>query len=168
MKLTIKLFQILLFFFSAFCIADDTTVYLQSKVSQLKKEANNASANIVEVHRGDTFKILKTEGLWLQVEFNKNVGWISKILTSKSKPIGEADLLKDYGNSQSKEKSARKRSSEYAVSAATRGLTATERNRNNINKSRSNREALKDLDEDAKVSPDEVDEFVKKGSLNEK
>lgn len=169
---TLSLFlptSVLLFIFSVSItsIADGDKVFVQSKTTSLKKDPKMDSPVVINVNRGDELKIIKSEGMWLFVESNKNQGWISKILTSKTKPIGQADLLNDYGSSMSKEKSARKRTSEYAVSAATRGLAATERNRSSLNKARSNREALKNLDELSKTNNEEIEGFIKEGSLNE-
>ncbi len=166
-KLITMMIFIFCFSYTNTTLAEGEIIFVQSKTTSLKKEPKMDAENLISLKRGDELKVLKSEGMWIFVESNKSQGWISKILTSKNKPIGEADLLKDYGNSMSKEKSARKRTSEYAVSAATRGLAATERNRSSLNKSRSNREALKNLDTSSKTEPSELESFIKEGSLNE-
>jgi hypothetical protein len=136
-------------------------LFVQAKTTQLKKDPNNTSENLTEVKRGDELKVVATQGMWLQVESKAKVGWISKILTSPIKPVGQAELLNDT-KVNSDAKTSRRRSNEYAVSAAARGLTATERNRNSVNKQRSNRQAVADLDK-VKLDDKEVDDFKKEG-----
>lgn len=148
-------------FFSAKSFADQKNVFVKAKSIQLKKDANNASESVAELSRGTELKVLATQGLWLQVELQNKVGWISKVFTSDIKPVGQAELLNDT-KVNSDAKSSRRRSNEYAVSAAARGLTATERNRNSVNKQRSNRQAVADLDK-VKVEDKEVDTFKKEG-----
>jgi hypothetical protein len=142
-------------------LAADQILYVQAKTTQLKKDPDKTSENIIEVKRGEELKVLSIQGLWLQVESQTKVGWISKILTSAIKPVGQAELLNDT-KVNSDAKTSRRRSNEYAVSAAARGLTATERNRNSVNKQRSNRQAVADLDK-VKVEESEVDKFKKEG-----
>jgi hypothetical protein len=147
--------------FSANSFAEQKNVFVKAKSIQLKKDANNASESLAELSRGTELKVLATQGLWLQVESQNKVGWISKVFTSDIKPVGQAELLNDT-KINSDAKSSRRRTNEYAVSAAARGLTATERNRNSVNKQRSNRQAVADLDK-VKVEDKEVDTFKKEG-----
>jgi hypothetical protein len=142
--------------------AENKNVYVKAKSIQLKKEANNTSESLMDLNRGDELKVLATQGLWLQVESHNKVGWISKVFTSDVKPVGQAELLTD-SKVNSTAKTSRRRSNEYAVSAAARGLTATERNRNSINKQRSNKQAVADLDK-VKVEDKEVDNFKDEGT----
>jgi hypothetical protein len=148
-------------FFSITSSAEEQSVYVKAKSIQLKKEPNNSADSLIELVRGDKLKVLTTQGLWLQVESKEKVGWISKVFTSDIKPVGQTELLND-SKVNSAAKTSRRRSNEYAVSAAARGLTATERNRNSVNKQRSNRQAVSDL-EKIKVEDKEVDQFKNEG-----
>jgi hypothetical protein len=139
----------------------DQTVFVQSQSTQVKKEAKPSSENLLEVRRGDELKLLSSQGMWLQVEINGKTGWIMKLLTSPNKPVGQADLV-NASKINSEAKTSRRRSNEFAVSAAARGLTATERNRNSINKQRSNRQAVTDL-ENIKVDDKDLEQFKKEG-----
>lgn len=157
----LKYFASVIFFLFVFKAYADPMVYVQSQNTQIKKEAKPTAENLIDVKRGDELKLLSSQGMWLQVEFQGKSGWIMKLLTSPNKPVGQADLV-NASKINSDAKTSRRRSNEFAVSAAARGLAATERNRNSVNKQRSNRQAVSDL-ENIKIEEQEVDQFKKEG-----
>lgn len=156
------------FLFVTFAFAaDPDSVFVQSQSTQLRKDPQASAAPVAELKRGDALTVLKREGPWLQVKTSANAeGWVPKILTSTVKPIGQAQLLKDTANLDSNAKTSRRRTSDYAVSAATRGLAASERHRPGDEAFRSNRKAVDEL-EKVRVSPDQVKKFKQEGQLSE-
>jgi len=145
--------------------ADPTTIYIQSQSTQLRKEPQSNAPAVVELKRGDELTVLKREGMWIQVKAtNQSEGWVPKILTSTMKPVGQAQLLKDTANIDSNAKTSRRRTTDYAVSAATRGLSATERHRPGDENFRSNRKAVDEL-EKIQVSPQQIKTFKDEAQL---
>lgn len=158
----IKLFTFFHFAFSA----DSNTVYLQSQTTQLKKDPQTQSTSVMELKRGDELTILQKEGIWLQVKTaNNSEGWIPKILTSKVKPLGQAQLLKDTANLDSNAKTSRRRTTDYAVSAATRGLASSDRHRPGDESFRSNRQAVEELEGKINLTPQQVKQFKDEANL---
>jgi hypothetical protein len=145
--------------------ADAEVVYLQSQTTQLRAEPKAGSPTVLDLKRGDQLAVLKKEGLWLQVKTTTNSeGWVPKILTSTIKPLAQAQLLKDSENLDTKAKSSRRRTTDYAVSAATRGLSAGERHRPGDENFRSNRKAVDEL-EKIKLAPEQVKKFKEEASI---
>ncbi len=154
-------------FYSTFLFAaDPTLVFLQSQSSQLKKDPQASAPSIQELKRGDELNVIKKEGIWLFVKTtNKTEGWVPKILTSTVKPLGQAQLLKDTANLDSSAKTSRRRTTDYAVSAATRGLAAGERHRPGEESFRSNRLAVDEMEKNIKLSPEKVKKFKEEAQL---
>lgn len=125
-------------------------VYVTAASAKLKAEAKAGAADVGAITRGTELTVKTEQGPWLEVTDGKASGWISKLFISPTKPIGQAELLKD--SKVTDEQMSRKRASGYSVSAATRGLSATSRNRNE--KFRSNNKALEELE--AKSVNDQV------------
>lgn len=147
--------------------ADPTLVYLQSQTSQLKKEPQAQAPSLQELKRGDELNVIKKEGIWLLVKTSSNTeGWIPKILTSSVKPLGQAQLLKDTEKLDSNAKTSRRRTTDYAVSAATRGLASGERHRPGEESFRSNRLAVDEMEKNIKVTPDKVKQFKQEVQLD--
>ncbi len=139
--------------------ADPSSVFVQSQTTQLKKAPDGKAESAGDLKRGDELKIIKKEGIWLQVKTASNTeGWIPKILTSNVKPLGQAQLLNDTSKLDSNAKTSRRRTTDYAVSAATRGLAASERHRPGDENFRSNRKAVEDL-EKLKVTSEQLKNF---------
>ena len=147
---------------------ESSIVYIQSKSTQLKSLPQNSAPMVTEVMRGDELTVIKKEGIWLQVKTSNNQeGYVPKVLTSTVKPIGQTQLLKDTAVLDTKAKSSRRRTTDYAVSAATRGLSAGERHRPGEESFRSNRKAVEVL-EKIKISPEKVKKFREEASVTEK
>ena len=155
-----------LFYSTLLLAADPTLVFLQSQSSQLKKDPQASAPSIQELKRGDELNVIKKEGIWLFVKTKNNIeGWVPKILTSTVKPLGQAQLLKDTANLDSSAKTSRRRTTDYAVSAATRGLAAGERHRPGEESFRSNRLAVDEMEKNIKMSPEKVKKFKEEAQL---
>lgn len=146
---------------------ESKTVYVQSQITNLKKDPLSSSSNLGQVNRGDELEVLKQQGIWLQVTTKSKIaGWIPKLFTTKIKPMDQAQLLKDTAHLDSNAKISRRRTTDYAVSAATRGLASTEKHRPGDELYRSNRLAVENL-EKLKIDPEKLKTFKSSGNLNE-
>ena len=139
------------------------TLYIQAATAKLKSEAKVGSKDVAKLIRGDSLQVLEIQEGWYKVRFNSETGWISKLFVSPTKPMNQSELIQS--NDVSPEKTSRKRSSAYAVSAATRGLSAGSRGRDNQQKYRSNDQALEKLEKNM-VDEGALEQFQKKGNLN--
>lgn len=138
-------------------------VYVQAATAKLKAEAKVEAKDLAKLKRGDSLQILEAQGNWYKVQFNFTTGWVSKLFVSPSKPVTQSELVQS--NDVSPEKTSRKRSSSYAVSAATRGLSAGSRSRDNNQKYRSNDQALEELEKN-EIDEKSLQQFQKEGKLN--
>lgn len=157
---------LLCFFFSgALALAQNPAeIYVQAASAKLKVEAKAGSADVLSVSRGESLKVLQVQGSWYQVEVQGKKGWISKLFTSPNKPVGQAEVFQT--EEVSKEKVSRKRSSNYSVTAATRGLSAGGRQGAGREQFRSNDQELQRL-EGQKVDPKVLEQFEKEGNTNQ-
>ncbi len=99
-----------------------TSLWVQAVQVDLRGEPQMSAGSVMHLKRGDEVALLATQGLWLKVAVHGKAGWLSKIFLSDHPPIGSAELSKEVKVSM--EKTTRRRSSSYAVSASTRGLQA--------------------------------------------
>ena len=146
---------ILIYGYSFSVSASDKTVFVTSANAKIKLEANTGSADVISVARGDELTVISESGNWIQIKKGETTGWITKLFVGKQKPIGKNEILKE--SKVSEEKLARKRTSDYSVSAATRGLSAGERNSRG-EKFRSNDKALETLEKN-QPKENEVEKF---------
>lgn len=154
-----------LLFYIPLSAEEFSRVFVQAQSTQLRKEASTTASSLMDLKRGDELLVLKKEGLWLQVKVNNQIdGWVPKILTSTIKPLGQAQLLKDTAKMDSTAKTSRRRTTDYAVSAATRGLSASERHRPGDESFRSNREAVEEL-EKIQLTPQQIKNFKTEAQL---
>lgn len=133
-------------------------VYVTAATAKLKASKEAGAEDLHIVKRGEELAVKGLEGNWYQVEVAGKSGWISKLFVNTNKPIGQSDLMKD--DSVTNEKMSRKRTSEYSVSAATRGLSAGSRQGKGREQFRSNQQALEKLEAN-QVKPEEVKAFEK-------
>ena len=147
---------------AGFVWAADDTVYVQSVKAQLKSEPKMDAQTVTDLQRGDVLKLIKEQGVWCQVKHKGKDGWISKLFVNKRKPIGQAELMQDAETTVAK--TSRRRESSYAVSAATRGLTATMRTREGREQYQSDAKALEKV-ENFKIETSELTSFQKSAGL---
>ncbi|MGK5088875.1 SH3 domain-containing protein [Bdellovibrionota bacterium FG-2] len=133
--------------------------YIQAAKADLKAEPKMDSKSLTQLKRGDPLTIEKKEGIWNYVKVGNKAGWVSKLFISATKPVGAAELSQNSNNNL--EKSSRRRSSSYAVSAATRGLTAEGRS-GNRESLQSDFEALSTMEKDV-PSDDKLNAFSASG-----
>lgn len=155
-------------FLSTFLMAGAADkVFVQSQTTQLKQEPKPQSPNVGILGRGEELTILNRQGLWLQVQTAKNLsGWIPKLLTSSVKPMEQSQILKDTGNLDSNAKTARRRTTDYNVSAATRGLAAGSKHRPGDEVFRSNRQAVEEL-EKLSIPAEKIQKFKLEGQIGD-
>ena len=137
-------------------------LYVHSAKAKIKTDKKMSAPDVAQVKRGEALNLVKAEGMWFQVTYKGKPGYISKLFVKKQKPIGQAALFKEAA--LTKEKSSRKRSSDYAVSGATRGLTANNRVRGQREQYRSDYQTLQDV-ESFKVPKRSLKSFMKKAGL---
>ena len=144
-------------------LADSTeTVYVQAVKVELKNAPKMNAGKVVELKRGDSLSVIKKQDTWYQVRSGGSEGWVSKLFVSQIKPVGAAELSSGVG--ESLEKASRRRASSYAVSASTRGLSATDRVREGQGQYRADFEALKEM-ESYDVSGEHLKNFQKSGKV---
>lgn len=157
-----KIIFILTFFISQFSIAGEL-MFVQAATAKLKSGPSMSAPDVATLNRGTIVYPGKTQGVWIEVTANNKTGWISKLFISKTKPVGEAELMKNPSETDSKV--SRKRSSDFAVSAATRGLQSNERVRDGRELYRSNTQAVDNLDQ-LNIPDQQVQKFEEAGKMN--
>ncbi len=136
-------------------------VFVQSANAEIRKEPKMNAESILNLNRGDQLTVISKSGIWLQVQMGETKGWISKLFTSPNRPIGNAELTNQEVQDQSRV--SRKRPKPKTVSAATRGLVAGKRGKEE-EKYKRDPSAIKRI-EKLKVKETEVDSFIKDGNL---
>lgn len=157
-----KFIFIILVFFQNHLFAADL-MYVQAASAKLKSGPSMSAPDIATLNRGTIVFPGQAQGVWVEVTANNKKGWISKLFISKTKPIGEAELMKNPSETDSKV--SRKRSSDFAVSAATRGLQANDRVRDGRELYRSNNQAVDNLDK-MNIPDQQLKKFEDAGKLN--
>lgn len=136
-------------------------VYVTSATAKLKSASQMSASDVATVKRGDGLQVLSEAGSFYEVDFNGTKGFVSKLFVSPNKPIGQNDLLKE--KSVTDEKMSRKRAGSYSVSAATRGLSATDRNHGR-EQFRSNKQALEKVEAQT-LKDAEIEKFQKDAKI---
>lgn len=154
------IFSIFILLLSSESHAADETVYVQSAQTNLKSEPKVDSANVKPLKRGDALTVIKKEGIWYQAKSGDKTGWVSKMFVNTHAPVGASDLSKQGDLA----KTSRRRSSEYGVTAATRGLSAGNRTRQGREEFQKDEAGLAEL-EKQQISPTDLKDFQKKGNL---
>jgi hypothetical protein len=119
-------------------------LYVQSETAQLRTDANAQATALATLKRADKVDPLVDKGMWVQVTWNKQQGWIHRLFLSANPPIGQNALLED--TDETLQKSARKRAPAYSVAASARGLMADQRKRVGQDKYRADYEALEEME----------------------
>lgn len=161
---------------SSYALADDETVYVQAAKTKLLSDAQMNAGLVSELKRGDSLKVLKKQGLWLQVSVNgasdnakkaaSLVGWISKITVGPNPPVGEAEISAKLGDDKNLTKAARRRASSYSVSASSRGLASGNRQREGRETYESDPKAVEKMEKQG-VPEKDVNKFKKDVKLGE-
>lgn len=138
-------------------------MYVQAASAKLKSGPSMSAPDLATLNRGTIVFPGKTQGVWVEVTANNKTGWVSKLFISKTKPVGEAELMKNPSETDSKV--SRKRSSDFAVSAATRGLQSNDRVRDGRELYRSNTQAVENLDK-LNIPDQQMQKFEDAGKMN--
>jgi uncharacterized protein YgiM (DUF1202 family) len=154
----------------AFCLAQENlraeTFYVQSVKAALKEGPQAGAKDLAELPRGEAVEVSEKQGLWYAVTVNGKKGWVNRLTVSATKPVGKAELQQKL-ETVSLEKSSRKRPSGSADTvASTRAVLASgERKRGEQEQYNSDFEAVDQM-EKSKIKTDDVEKFIKSGSLN--
>lgn len=122
----------------------DDLMYVQAVKAGLMSEPKMGGVKVEELKRGEELTVVEKKDLWFHVRHGAKDGWASKLFLTDHKPVGSAELSQSVDVSL--EKASRRRSSSYAVSATTRGLSADERVRGGRALYNSDFEALKEME----------------------
>ncbi|MFZ9596596.1 MAG: SH3 domain-containing protein [Bdellovibrionia bacterium] len=140
-------------------------LYVQPVHAELKQDPQFNAKKVMDLKRGNLLQVIKKEGNWVQVRFNQKSGWVSKLFLNSQKPLKEAELNQELARDENLAKASRRRASSYTVSAATRGLTSSNRTRNGREKYPSDFSGVEKLNQ-IKVEDKKLLEFKKEGQLS--
>jgi hypothetical protein len=153
----------LLFAVSAERVHAGDVVYVQAAKATLRSAPQLQAAAVVDLTRGTELKVLEKSNLWFKVSSKNQQGWVSKLAVNEHRPVGEATLAAELQGSL--EKASRKRQGAYAVSASTRGLSAsTDRSREGREAYRSDFSSVEKMDQ-ITLPAAEIDKFSKSVNL---
>lgn len=152
----------LLLFLPTLAFAD--RMYVQAVKADFHQEARLDSETVATFARGTEVATSEKQGLWVKASANGKAGWVNRFFLSSIRPVGEAELNKDIPTNL--EKTTRRRSSSYAVSASSRGLMGDERTRQGRALYHTDYSALEAL-EGTKQAPDKLQQFRKEAKLGE-
>lgn len=102
-------------------------MYVQSARAKIMEQPSFKAKVMLNLEKGAEVETIETNGNWIKVKYNEQTGWISKLLLASQQPQPKASLLQ--GQEQTLKDSARRRASENATAAATRGLRNEDRSR---------------------------------------
>lgn len=136
-------------------LTDDKTLYVQSTRAKLLESPNFKSRVVISADKGADVQVVQQKGNWFQVKFHGQVGWVSRLVVSDAPPINKHSVLK--GKSGEAQHKARRRASNTATAAATRGLRDDNRTRAS-DKALSNFNALKQV-ESSQADKEAVQQF---------
>lgn len=131
--------------------------WVQAVETDLKAEPNMSAPAVTKLKRGAQVAVNGNKDFWMKVKAGQNEGWISKLFLTDHPPVGNADLSKEVKTSM--EKTTRRRSSSYAVSASTRGLQADHPGRGHGAEGKVDYEAVKAM-EQLKIEPARLQAFM--------
>lgn len=156
------LFGIIFLSFARHSLAGEL-VYISTLKAKLLKEPTAQSQIIVEIQRGESVEVKKTDGSWIEVTYKNKTGWLSKLFTSKTAPLKNSDVtnLKQLDS----DKVGRVRLN-YENKGAARGLTdgGPKISRNGFSDNQKVYEGLQSI-ENQSLSKDEIQKFQIEGNL---
>lgn len=121
-KLVLSLMPLCLVLTSFAVYAD--TRYISSAKAKVLKEPDFKAPILLELEKGNQVDVLKTQGVWLNVQAQDKTGWISKFLVKETLPLEKVTVLP--GDDETQLKDVRRRTSAITTAAAARGLAAAE------------------------------------------
>ena len=140
-------------------------VYVQAADAALRAQPSMSAPKSGSVERGEELVVLRKEGLWYEVRRGGDpAGWIPRLFVSATRPVGHATLAKALDESVSLEKASRKRTSDYTVSAATRGLLTEGRTRTGRETYAADFDALERI-EKREIDQNALDNFLRSANL---
>jgi len=133
------------------------TLYVQSAKAKLLAAPSFGGEVLAVAQKGEELIFIKKDKSWLQVEYQGQMAWVSKLLVSEQPPTNKVSHLGD-ANDNLVGKNVRKRASTVATAGAARGLTSDNRSRANASMA-SDYSELAEM-EKISIDPTDVDAFM--------
>lgn len=163
-----KLYKYVLFFVvvvvvsligGSYLFAQEDQMYVQAKMAGVFDAPKVTAKIICELKKGTPITVIEKNVMWYKIVTDKNEGWISKYLVTKTDPNSNQDPVKI--KKINLKKHARKRASAYSSASAARGLKDGVSITGDV---KTDIEAVSKMEE-RNVSEKEVKEFIKEGGL---
>ncbi len=103
------------------------TLYVQSVKAKLLDQPAFAGKTLATLSKGQLVEVLEQNGRWFKVRQGEVQGWLSALLVAPQPPLDKASVLK--ADDKRLTDKARRRASNQASAAATRGLREGDRSR---------------------------------------
>lgn len=126
MKKYLLLVALFVFPGAVFCAE---TVYVQSLKANLQKGPVFNSQVLAKVRKGQRLDVLEKTAGWYKVNYQGEVGWVSRFLVAANPPLERVSVFSD--TDRDIEQNARRRASIVTTTAAARGLASDDRTRVN-------------------------------------
>lgn len=139
----------------------DNVYFVQSARAKLLEAPDFKAKVITSAARGSHLSAIDKSGSWIKVKFNDQVGWVSRLVLSTKPPIDKPSVLS--GKAAEQTHKARRRASNTATAAATRGLRGEDRTRASDSEL-SDYNALKQV-ESIQVDQDDVLKFERQKQI---
>ena len=97
------------------------TMYILPKEAKLLETPAMGAPIILSIAHAEKVSIKKDDGLWVNIHYKNNNGWICKFNLSNTDPAKDS-IIETLSNTDLK-KNARRRASSYSTAATTRGLS---------------------------------------------
>ena len=104
-----------------------SSLYVQSARAKIMEQPSFKAKVLQSLDKGAAVEVVETQGNWIKVKYQEHTGWMAKLLLARQAPQAKPSLLQ--GQEQTLKESARRRASENATAAATRGLRSEDRTR---------------------------------------
>ena len=96
-------------------------MYVLPNKAKLMDSPTMGSTALLEIPHGNKVTVEKIDGIWMNVSYKNNSGWICKFNLSSTDP--KKDSIIESLSKTDLKKNARRRASSYSTAATSRGLT---------------------------------------------
>jgi hypothetical protein len=95
-------------------------LFVQSRMAPVFKNPSLDSMKLTVLARGTKVTKVRKRGMWQQIQYDKQTGWVYSLMLSETIPLSYFDTTVEQMDKMAQ--SARKRPSSYTSTAAARGL----------------------------------------------